>query len=140
MTRDEMAAIVGRRAEAWNSRNPAAFIADFAQDAVVDSPTGGKTAGKVAIKALFRNWLNAFPDLEWVCESYLIDGNRAAVDFRITGTHGGTFLGVAATGRRFSIRGVTLLTVRKGKIVHERRIYDYTGFLVQLGALQPFSE
>jgi len=140
MTRDEMLALLERRGSAWKRRDPAAFVADFAEDAIVDSPTGGTTMGKVAIKALFRNWTSAFPDVEWTRESAVIDGNRAAVGFRIAGTHGGPFLGVAPTSRRFEIRGITLITVRDGKIVYERRIYDFTGFLVQLGLIKPFSE
>lgn len=140
MTRDEMLALLERRGSAWNRRDPAAFVADFAEDAIVDSPTSGITTGKVLIKALFRNWTSAFPDLAWTREGAVIDGNRAAVDFKITGTHGGPFLGVPPTNRRFEIRGITLITVRDGKIVYERRIYDFTGFLVQLGLIKPFTE
>jgi predicted ester cyclase len=94
----------------------------------------------VSIKALFRSWTTGFPDLEWIREDALIDGNRTAVAFRFAGTHAGPFLGLAPTNRRFEIRGVTLMTVRDGKIVYERRIYDFTSFLVQLGVIKPFSE
>ena len=39
------------------------------------------------------------------------------------------------TGKQIVFRGVTVYTVANGQIVYERRIYDFTGFLMKLGVI-----
>ena len=36
----------------------------------------------------------------------------------------------------FKLRTVMIFELRAGKIVHEQRIYDFTGMLIQLGVLK----
>jgi predicted ester cyclase len=48
----------------------------------------------------------------------------------------GEFLGMPPSGKHIEFRVVTLMTVEGNKIVHERRVYDFTGFLVKLGVLK----
>ena len=55
---------------------------------------------------------------------------------QLSGTHAGEFFGVAATGRHIEVQIVMILTIADGLIVEERRIYDFTGFLVQVGVLK----
>jgi predicted ester cyclase len=40
------------------------------------------------------------------------------------------------TGRRIETSGAFILTLENGRIAAERRVYDFTGFLVQLGVLK----
>jgi ketosteroid isomerase-like protein len=41
-----------------------------------------------------------------------------------------------ASGRPFRFPIVFVLDVRDGLIVHDRRIYDFTGLLVQIGMIK----
>jgi predicted ester cyclase len=53
------------------------------------------------------------------------------------GTHVGTMMGIAPTGRSFRFRIAFMLTFNEDhRIVEERRIYDFTGLLVQVGVLK----
>ena len=45
-------------------------------------------------------------------------------------------MGLAPTGKPFRIPIVYLFTFDDRFIVHERRIYDFTGMLVQIGVLK----
>ena len=45
-------------------------------------------------------------------------------------------MGVPATRKPFRLPIVFLCTLEDGLIVHERRIYDFTGLLVQIGVLK----
>ena len=45
-------------------------------------------------------------------------------------------MGLAPTDKRFRFRLVYLIEVKDGQIVRERRIYDFTGLLVQVGVLK----
>ena len=48
----------------------------------------------------------------------------------------GQFLGLAPTGKSFRVPGVFLYDLQDGQIVRERRIYDFTGVLIQIGLLK----
>ena len=45
-------------------------------------------------------------------------------------------MGLPATGRQFKFPVVAVFTLEGGLIVHERRIYDFTGLLTQIGVLK----
>ncbi len=55
---------------------------------------------------------------------------------QLAGTDLGGFMGLAPTGKPFRITIVFLFTFDDRHIVHERRIYDFTGMLVQIGVLK----
>ena len=136
MTRDDIFAIFTRRENAWRDRDPVALACDHAADGVVVSPTGGVLEGRAEIERIYRVWFTAFPDLMLTTEDLLVDGDRAALLCRITGSHAGEFFGVAPTGRRIEVAGAFIYRLQNGHIVHERRVLDFTGLLVQVGVLR----
>jgi steroid delta-isomerase-like uncharacterized protein len=73
-----------------------------------------------------RGWaegfLAAFPDLVVdVVAEFATDGDEV-VEWLMSGTHRGQFDGLSPSGRRFQVRGVTVLRTRGGRIV---RCSDY---------------
>ena len=136
MTRDQVLALFVRRQEAWNRRDAAALGRDYAPEGVVISAVSGRLEGRERIAAAYRAWFTAFPDLDFRSDALVIDGDLAALFFKATGTHSGEFLGLAPSGRRFDVSGVFLYELADGQIVHERRILDFTGLLVQIGILK----
>lgn len=137
MTRDEVLGVLDRRADAWRRLDAEALVADYAEDAVVESPlAGGSTQGREQIRQVFQSYFVAFPDLRMDVGEVLVDDQRAAVMATFTGTDRGGFMGMPATGRRVTIPVVFLYEFKDGKIVHDRRIYDFTGMLVQVGTLK----
>jgi len=137
MTRADIEAVITRRNEGWARHDSSILVADFADDAVAESPMQGRLVGKARIKEVYESWLAAFADIVFVSDDVVIDGNRVVQFFTLTGTQTGAFGGVAPTGRRFQMIGATIATVSdEVRITHERRIYDVTNLLVQLGALR----
>jgi steroid delta-isomerase-like uncharacterized protein len=136
MTRNEILAFFERRLELWRRRDAAALAADHAEDSLVESPTRAIQRGREAIESVYQLWFTAFPDYQFLQEDIIIDDQRAAVIARIVGTHEGEFFGLAPTRRRFECRVVFVYTVKDGQIVHERRILDFTGVLLQVGVLK----
>jgi hypothetical protein len=92
--------------------------------------------GARAIAVSYTTLFDIFPDWDLQAEELLIDGDRVAQPFSVTATHRGEFMGLAGTGNPFSIQGVRLFTMRDGRIAHERRHYDFTGLLMQIGILK----
>jgi steroid delta-isomerase-like uncharacterized protein len=136
MTREQIMAMFARRETSWRSHDPKALIADFAPDAVVLSPTGGVLEGLDEIERIYRVWFTAFPDLVLTSTEVLIDGNRVVMLADIRGTHAGDFFGLPATGRHVQAVAAFVYKLSDGLIVHERRILDFTGVLVQVGVLK----
>lgn len=136
MTREEILAILERQSAAWAARDPVMFAQGYAPHATVTSPTGGVLEGRDEIERIARKWFLAFPDIRFNSEEVLIDGNRVLQVARVSGTHGGEFFGVAATGRKVDVVFALVMTIADGLITEERRILDFTGVLVQVGVLK----
>ena len=65
-----------------------------------------------------------------------MNGDRVAQVFSAEATHVGEFMGLRGTNRRFKIQGVRLFEMGDGLVQHERRLYDFTGLLIQVGVLR----
>jgi predicted ester cyclase len=109
---------------------------DYTEDAVIVSPMFPGVRGRDAIERSFVALFDIFPDWEMSFEDPVIDGARAVNCCTVRATQVGAFMGVAGTGRRFEFTCVLAFDVRDGLIAHERRIYDFTGMLIQLGVLR----
>jgi predicted ester cyclase len=72
------------------------------------------------LKGVIRTNRDAFPDLTLTVHEAVTEGNRIAYRWEITGTHQGVFQGIAPTGRRVMVSGMTMLVLRDGKVVHDR--------------------
>jgi steroid delta-isomerase-like uncharacterized protein len=135
-TRAEIEHLFEMRAKAWRSRNPAALARTHAEDGRVSSPIFGKVTGREAIEQSYRDLFTRFADWTLEGEPLIVDGQRVAQVFEVHATHTSEFYGLAATGRRFTLQGLLVFEMAAGKIAAERRIYDFSGLVVQLGLLK----
>ena len=136
MTRDDVLAVIAQRNEALARRDGGAMGALYAPGARLESPLAGSVAGREAVVRASEGFFAAFPDATITAEPPIVDGDRAMVVAEVTGSHSGTFMGLPPSGRAFRFTLVSVLVLRDRQIVHERRIYDFTGFLVQIGVLK----
>ena len=136
MTRDEIVAFFERRQDLYDDFDAAALAADYAEDAVIDSPFAGVHTGRAAAEQAYRAVFGAFLDRKMKTESLLIDGDRVARVVTMEGTNIGELMGLAPTGKPFRFTAVFLYELKDRRIVRERRIYDFTGLLVQVGVLK----
>jgi steroid delta-isomerase-like uncharacterized protein len=136
MTRADVVAFFDRRQRAYDNLDAATLAADYADDCIVDSPTGGTHTGRPAIKRVLQEVFDAFLDMKTQSDSLVIDGNHVAQALSVEGTNIGGFLGLSASGKPFRLAAVFLYELRDRQIVRERRIYDFTGMLTQIGVLK----
>jgi steroid delta-isomerase-like uncharacterized protein len=137
MTRDEVQALFSTRQAAFARHDSEALAALHAVDGVVESPmAGGVVMGRAAIEQVYAAWFAAFPDVSETSDEWLIDGDRVVQIATYMGSDTGGFMGMPATGKPFRVPIVLICTVRDGLIAHERRIYDFTGVLMQIGVLK----
>lgn len=136
MTRDEIVAFFERRQELFDDFDATALAADYADDVVIESPLAGVHTGRAAAEQALRAVFEAFLDMKVKMGSLVIDGDRVAQVLSIEGTHIGEFMGVPPSGKPFRLTAVFLYELGAGQIIRERRIYDFTGLLVQIGMLK----
>jgi steroid delta-isomerase-like uncharacterized protein len=137
MTRTEITELIARVMDAWRRRDIDALAAFHAEDGIVESPfAGGATRGREAIAKVYVAFFRAFPDLTMHTDAQLIDGDRVVLVTRLAGTDRGGFMGMQPTGRFVDFPCVLLFDLENGLIARERRIYDFTGLAVQVGAIK----
>ena len=136
MTREQIVSQMQTLQRAWNARDPVALAAAHADDGVVFSPMFGEVRGRPEIERSYRDLFRAFADWTYEGSDLIIDGHRAVQLFTVTATHTSDIFGVEATHRSFKIQGVLIFELRDGKIASERRLYDFTGLLIQVGVLK----
>jgi steroid delta-isomerase-like uncharacterized protein len=136
MTRDEIQAFFAGRQTHWATRNPDGLAEGHAEDSTVASPMFGRLQGRAAIRDAYAALFKTFPDWDLTIEDLLIDDQRVAQPFSANATQVGEFMGVPGTNRRFQIQGVRLFEMGDRLIKHERRMYDFTGLLIQIGVLR----
>ena len=136
MPRDEIVSLLARRLEALQRRDVEVLTSLYTENCVVESPVSGSAHGRDAVKRVYLAWFAAFPDFAQTMDDPLIDGERAAQFGLASGVHTGDFMGLAPTGKPFRFPIAHFYAIRDGHILHERRLYDFTGLLVQLGVLK----
>lgn len=137
MTREDMTAFYTRRVETMNRHDATALALHHTEEGTVQSPLSGGTAqGREAIERVYDSFIRAFPDVQLRQESLLIEENRAVLLLSLTGTDAGGLMGMPPTGRPFSMSMVFMDEFEGDLIARERRIYDFTGLLIQIGAIK----
>jgi steroid delta-isomerase-like uncharacterized protein len=108
---------------------------DYAEHAVVeDSMYPHPFVGRSAIMSRKSAGIAAIPRLKINVTNRIVHGNQLTVEWVASGTHSGDYPGLAATGRSFSIPGVTVVVRQNGKIVRESLYYDMQEVRRQLGS------
>ena len=136
MTHDEAVKFFDNQQTSWNKRDADALAKLHTADATIISPIFRTVQGQADILNSYRTLFATFPDWQYIGQRLLVDGGRVAQEFLVHATHSGEFMGLRGTGRKFDIQGVRLMEMRDGLICYERRYYDFTGLLIQLGILK----
>jgi steroid delta-isomerase-like uncharacterized protein len=116
----------GRRLEAAGD-----YVAD---DVVEQAPFPGQGPGLAGLKDVLRGLFAVFPDMRWVIEEQIAEGDKVLTRFIWTGTQSLEFLGVAATGRSVSVWGMVVDRIDDGRIKDTRILMDLLGLMQQLRA------
>jgi steroid delta-isomerase-like uncharacterized protein len=87
------------------------------------------------VRQFFGLMREAFPDFRVDIEDLIVEGDRVAVRMTMSGTQQGEFMGVPATGRRFSVDGVDILRMEGSEQAAEHwGVTDVMSLMQQLGA------
>jgi len=128
--------IADRWLEAWNARSVDQILACFTDDAVYeDVPLGAVNRTPDEMRQFISAGWAAFPDLRFEPTAAAINGANGVVEWTMLGTHRGDFPGLPATGKTFTVRGVSVMELSGEKIRRVRDYWDFATVLRQLGVL-----
>ena len=77
----------------------------------------GTPRGPEGIRQFYDNIRAGLPDVRLTVEDMIGEKDKVVVRWSARGTHGGTFLGIPATGKAVSLTGLAMYRLSKGKIV-----------------------
>jgi len=126
--------------EVWNKGDMSVADELCAPDIVRTTPPsiGAVTNTVEEMKQGIISWRESFPDAKITVDRGMIArGNRVTVQWTFSGTHQGEFMGVAATGKKATSSGISILTFAKGKIVDDYAMWDDLDVWRQLGVDPP---
>ena len=108
------------------------------EDFVELDPFPGQVQGREGLKEVILQMRSAFPDIRWVVDDMVAEGDKVVTRFTWSGTHQAAFLGVPATGRPVSVKGIVIDRLESGRMADSRMLLDTLGMMLQLGmALSP---
>jgi len=136
LDRAELQALADRFIAVLTRRDPAALAEFYAPDCVGESPMYATLQSRQAIEEAYRAFMTSFPDMAVEVDTVLVDPPRVALFATIDATHVNEFFGLPGTNRRIEFRVAWLFEIENGLIVRDRRIYDFTGILLQVGLLK----
>lgn len=99
-------------------------------------------ANKEGFKEFIYFLWKAFPDVRITFEDIIIEGNKVACRYNLTGTHTGEFrlsiyrlVGkfIGPTNKKFNIDGMTVFTFRDSKCIERWNLVDMMSLMEQLG-------
>ncbi len=106
---------------------------DYAENAIVeDSMHPQPFIGRTAIMERKNVITSAASDAKITITNRLVTGHQVTAEWVATGVHTGDLPGLPASGRPFSIHGVTVVIRHEGKIVREALYYDVNQLYRQL--------
>lgn len=108
-----------------------------AEDFLELDPLPGQRQGREGLKEIIAMMRSAFPDIHWVTNECISSGDKVVTRFNWTGTHRGDFLGIPATGRPVTVKGVVIDRLVNGLMTDSRILMDTFGMMMQLGVIPP---
>jgi steroid delta-isomerase-like uncharacterized protein len=106
-----------------------------ALDFVELDPLPGQQQGREGLKQVISAFRAAFPDIHWLIEEMVGEGDKVFSRFTWQGTHRGEFFGVPATGRQITVKGMVIDRLVGGKMAESRILMDGLGMMRQFGVI-----
>ncbi|MFQ5880662.1 MAG: ester cyclase [Dehalococcoidia bacterium] len=138
MSAEENKAIMHRiYEEVINTGNLALADQFIAADVVEHEALPVVASGLEGFKQFFTMFRTAFPDLRFIVEDMIAEGDKVATRLTIRGSHKGEFMGMAPTGKQVTMTAIDIIRFAGGKAVEHWGNTDELGLMQQLGAVPP---
>ena len=134
VTSEQLKAFITTFEAAVNSGRDADADALFTPHFLDHDPWPGHTPDVAGFKAGLAELRQGFPDLSASVLRTVSEGDFITVQFRLSGTQLGEFMGAPASGKTFSIAAIDINRISDGRIAEHWGVIDAAGMMEQLGA------
>lgn len=136
----ETAPFIAHLIQAWNSHNPAQVAALYAPHFEgADISQVAPLRGAADMEEFFARFYAAFPDVQLTIDAVIANGDHYAIAWTAQGAHQGKLMNIPPSGKPVCVRGMTMLTVEGGQVVHASTVWDMAGLLRAIGLLPRLS-
>src|SRR5262249_44088217 len=119
----------------WSAHDVDALLPLFTEDVVYEDVTFGVVnRGRAELRAFAEGVFPAFPDIRFELASRFVAGDRAGLEWGMTGTQA-TLPGQPTVNKPFKVRGATIMELRAGQIRRCTDYWDLATLLKQLGLM-----
>jgi steroid delta-isomerase-like uncharacterized protein len=128
--------VLKRETEAWNAHDADGVAAGYAEDAVLyDVALPEPLRGRAAIRDSVAGYLAAFGDFHVEdLGDPIVSGNRAAQEWKVTGTNDGELMGMPPTGKSATTYGCGTVEFGDDGLIHRAGNYwNAAALMAQLG-------
>jgi steroid delta-isomerase-like uncharacterized protein len=117
---------------AWNSHDPDKMLPVFTDDIFYEDVAFGEVShGRAELRKFAVEEFEGVPDLELKLVRAAIHNGHGTIEWNFSGTDKGVY----KTGKKFTVRGVSVIDVRDGKISRSLDFYDTGTIMRQVGVL-----
>ena len=137
----DIVAAVERAKNAWNKGDLAGYLSLY-DDSIRLHGYSPEPMDKAAVRAFYESVTSALGEGErapprLVFHEIMTDGDLYSCRFTMSGTHRGPFMGVPATGRPYSLGGITIMRFSGERVIERWSSADMLGLMIQIGAIPP---
>jgi steroid delta-isomerase-like uncharacterized protein len=126
------AAVADKWIAAWNSHDPDRMLPVFTDDVFYEDVAYGEVShGHAELRKFAASEFEAVPDLELKLLRASVSNGHGTIEWSFSGTDKGIY----KTGKKFTVRGVSVIDVRDGKIARSLDFYDSGTIMRQVGVL-----
>ena len=135
MTLDENKALVRRFVDEIFVRGLTGSVDELLADDFVSHTWRSTGDGRADLKRAIDRLSTVLADADFVVEDMIAEGDRVAVRVTARAMQVGELLGVAPSGKSYSIGEIHILRIRDGRMVEHWHQYDQVGMMRQLGVV-----
>ena len=121
--------------DVWNRKNLDAIDDLISANYIHHDANSPAASGIDGYKQFVNYYMNAFPDAHFTIDDAFTDSQTEVTRWTVVGTHEGELAGIARTGRRFSVTGISIARIANGKIIESWNNWDALGLMQQLGVV-----
>ena len=107
----------------------------IADDFVDNDAMPGMAPGRQGMIDMMGMFVGAFPDLNVVVEHWVAEGDLGVGVMTTKGTQNGEFMGMPASGKKFSVREMHMVRVANGKMAEHWGLSNEMSMMQQLGLM-----
>lgn len=104
-----------------------------------DTPDESKRAAREVVEKLSQKDIDkslaiypAFSDFSVKVREQLVIGNKVISKWIMTALHSGIFMGIAPSGKRISLNGVSVHRIEQNKVIQDTMEIDFNSLISQI--------